>query len=327
MIFGFQIVLKADSSEYSFTMNYPETPDFLGMSPPPGPVLLASMFDIWASSRAKAHRGLSEPTEAVQRHMWSAFSAWCIRTQVDPVALTVAELVAYLQSRVGSAPESELTPRYAWRLVTLIDRVIDHWASGQGRAPSRAVAELLKSDPELKHANAESQEPLLEYLSDSEDRTLVSFLKSTVSPDSNPDSGLRWQDIRNRACVALQRGAGLTSLEIRKLKVESVYAKPDSTKVPWKVRAPATGSVRAHDAPVAAWAQPLLAYWMRLRTELEIPGEWLFPATKIGKPWSKVSLYGAVNEVFESAGLVGLKGGSYPCRLWRILSRQAVLPS
>lgn len=125
--------------------------------------------------------------------MWTAFSTWCIRTRVDPVALTVAELVAYLQSRQGTVPESELTPRYAWRLANLIDRVINYWAMVQGRAPNRAKDDLLEADPALKHANAENMEPSPEYLSDSEDRTLVSFLESSVprdSGDSNAQGGI-----------------------------------------------------------------------------------------------------------------------------------------
>lgn len=301
-------------------MNSSGTPPTAGTESLPGPVLLASIFDDWVASRTKPHRGLSEPTAAVQRSMWTAFSTWCVRTRVNPVALTVAELVAYLQSRQGTAPASELTPRYAWRLVNLIDRVINYWATVQGRAPNRAADELLDSDPVIQHANAENMDPTVEYMTDSEDRTLVSFLESSVprdSGDSNPDSGilqLRWQDIRNRTGVAMQRGAGLTPLEIRMLKVEAVVMDRDHIKGLWKVRAPATGSVQEHDAPVAKWAQPLLAYWMQLRTEMGIPGEWLFPSTKSGRQWGKTAQFEAVQEVFESAGLIGLKGGSYRLR-------------
>lgn len=298
-------------------MNFNETPELPGMESLPGPVLLASVFDSWATTRAKTVRGLSEPTEAVLRAMWTAFSAWCIRTQVDPVALTADELAAYIQSRVGTE-ESHLTPRYAWRLVTLIDQVAKHLASKQGRAPNRAAAELLEKDPGLKHANAKHKEPSPEYLTDSEDQILVSFFKSTVPPDS-PDSDsailqLRWQDIRNRTSVALQRGAGLTPLEIRTLKLDSVHFERGLDMAPWKVRVPATESARAHDAPLTPWAQSLLAYWMRVRTELGIPGDWLFPSTRAGKPWGKTAQFNAVAEVIAEAGLVGLKGGSYRLR-------------
>lgn len=271
-----------------------------------------SLFDAWASSRNSVSRGLSEPTEAVQRAMWMAFGAWCIRNNIDTAKLTANELGKYLRSREGSVPASELTPRYAWRLVNLIGRVLDFSASKQGRAPNRAAAELFESDSELKHANAEAMEPTPDYLSDSQDRTLVSFLEASVPKDSS--TALLWQTIRNRTGVALQRGAGLTPLEIRMLKVSSVFFDLDTTRGPWKVRAPATGSVQAHDAPVARWARPLLTYWMQLRTELGIPGDWLLPSTKSGKPWGKTAQFDSVADVFESAGLTGLKGGSYRLR-------------
>ena len=272
----------------------------------------ASLFDAWASSRNSVSRGLSEPTEAVQRAMWTAFGTWCIRNDIDPAELTAIELGKYLRSREGSVPTSELTPRYAWRLVNLIDRVLNFTASKQGRALNRAAVELFESDSDIKHANAEAMEPLPDYLSDSQDWGLVTFLEASVPKDST--AAVVWQTIRNRAGVALQRGGGLTPLEIRMLKVSSVFLDLDTTRGPWKVRAPATGSVQAHDAPVARWARPLLTYWMQLRTELGIPGDWLFPSTKAGKPWGKTAQFDSVADVFESAGLTGLKGGSYRLR-------------
>lgn len=271
-----------------------------------------SLFDAWASSRTSVSRGLSEPTEAVQRAMWSAFGTWCIRNNIDAAKLTAVDLGKYLRSREGSVPASELTPRYAWRLVSLIDRVLNFSAARQGRAPNRAAGELFESDSELKHANAESKEPLPDYLSDSQDRVLVAFLEASVPKDSTHCA--LWQTIRNRTGVALQRGAGLTPLEVRMLKVSSVFVDLDTTRGPWKVRAPASGSVQAHDAPVARWARPLLTYWMQLRTELGIPGDWLLPSTKSGKPWGKTAQFDSVADVFESAGLTGLKGGSYRLR-------------
>src|SRR5450830_557224 len=271
-----------------------------------------SFFGAWASSRTSVSRGLSEPTEAVQRAMWTAFSTWCIRNNIDAAKLTAVNLGKYLRSREGSVPASELTPRYAWRLVNLIDRVLNFAASKQGRAPNRAAAELMESDSELKHANAEAMERLPEYLSDAQDRALVAFLEASVPKDSS--TTVVWQTIRNRTGVALQRGAGLTPLEVRMLKVSSVFFDLDTTRGPWKVRAPATGSVQAHDAPLARWARPLLAYWMQLRTELGIPGDWLLPSTKSGEPWGKTAQFDSVADVFESAGLTGLKCGSYRLR-------------
>ncbi len=281
----------------------------------------ASESDPWASFAASLSRSLSDDTEAVQRAMWTAFRAWCDRQNIDPVTLDTAELESYLRSREGAVSASELTPRYTWRLVKLIGRVINHSAAVQGRAPNRATSRFLDSNPDIKHANTEKKDPVPEFLSDSQDRTLVSFLESSVpalgQSSADSDSAARdglWQVIRNRTGVALQRGAGLTPLELRMLRVDSVFVDPDPAKGPWKVRAPATGSVQSHDAPVARWARPLLTYWIQLRAELGIPCDWLLPSTRSGKPWGKTAHFDSVADVFESAGLKGLKGGSYRLR-------------
>jgi hypothetical protein len=247
--------------------------------------------------------------------MWTAFAAWCIRNHIDPATLTATELDAYLRSREGTATASELTPRYAWRLVRLIGLIAAFMASEQGLAPNNAAAELLRSNRTLRFANDDRDDPLPECLTDSEDRALVSFLESSV-PRSGRDSGLRWQDVRNRTAVALPRGAGLTPLEIRTVRVLDVFVDSDARKGAWKVRAPATGSVSEHDAPVARWARPLLTAWLRMRAELEVPGDWLFPATRTGKPWSKTAQFDGCAEVLAAAGLTGSSatGGGYKLR-------------
>ena len=122
----------------------------------------------------------------------------------------------------------------------------------------------------------------------------------------------RWQQVRNHALVALLRGAGLTPLEARELTLASISS--DATGAAWKIKAPATGAVKAHDAPLARWARGLIQFWMQLRDELEIPGAWLLPSTKSGKPLSKTSTFNAVEDVLDASGLSGFKGGGYVLR-------------
>lgn len=274
--------------------------------------LSISYFDTWLSSTNAP--AFAEDTEAVQRAMWTAFASWCAQHRVDPASVTANELEQYLRSRDGSISTSSLAPRYAWRLVMLIDRVINHLTTGQGRAPNRAAAELLENNPNLKFANAGLQDQLPEILSESQSRTLVSYLQDSTRIESDSESAFamkEWQRIRNRAGVALQLGAGLTPLEIRMLKVSSVISDPQG---PWKVRAPASARVQVHEAPVARWARGILVNWIRVRSELGIPGEWLLPSTKSGKPWGKTAHFDSVASVLEDAGLKGFKGGSYRLR-------------
>jgi site-specific recombinase XerD len=292
-------------------------------SPSLGPELAkassaTSVFDAWLASSSGPIRGLSEDTESVQRAMWNAFEIWCGKHKIAVATLTGSDLHAYLQSREGLVPASELTPRYAWRLVTLVDRICNHLASVQGRGANHAAAALLESLPDIKHANAESLEPVPQALTKAQDRMLVEYLESYVPNDPKAllqlQSKIAWQDLRNHVGVALQRGAGLTPLEIRTLTVDAVFIDQDPLKGPWKVRAPATGSSPAHDAPLARWARPLLTYWLQCRREMNIAGDWLLPSTKTGKPWGKTAHFEAVSSVFESAGMLGLKGGSYRLR-------------
>ena len=296
-------------------MNTPSSPLNDADSVASGP---KSAFDAWIASSSAPVRGLSEDTESVQRAMWNAFEVWCLEHQVSIATLSSDELHAYLQSRQGLVPASELTPRYAWRLVNLVDRVCNHLASVQGRGPNHAAAALLESLPAVKHANADSLEPIPQVLTDEQDRMLVAHLESYLPEDPKAllqlQSALGWQDLRNRVGVALQRGGGLTPLEIRTLTLASVFVDPDPSKGPFKVRVPATGSSPAHDAPLARWARPLLTSWLQCRRELNFPGDWLLPSTRTGKPWGKTAHFEAVSRVFESAGILGLKGGSYCLR-------------
>ena len=279
-----------------------------------GPIDSLNAYDRWVA-RAQTDRGLNDASLAVQRAMWVAFAAWCIRNRIDPVTLTAEELEAFLKSREGTAQASELTARHAWRLVRLIGQVLAFMASEQGLAANGAATELLKRSRRLRMANDNAADPLPEALTDAEDRALTSFLQASV-PRSGKNSGLRWQDIRNRAFVALQRGAGMTPLEIRTVRIRDVFVDPDPGKGAWKVRAPATGSVSEHDAPVAKWGRALLEAWRHMRAELEIPGEWLFPATRTGKPLSKTAQFEGCAEVLAAAGLTGpsATGGGYKLR-------------
>ena len=58
----------------------------------------------------------------------------------------------------------------------------------------------------------------------------------------------------------------------------------------------------------------LLQHWLRVRAEVGIEGEFLFPSTRSGKPWSKLSHYKCARQVLEDAGLDSSEGGSFRLR-------------
>ena len=88
-----------------------------------------------------------------------------------------------------------------------------------------------------------------------------------------------------------------------------------SPPLPRRLRVPASASAPAHETPVAAWAAQLLQSWLDLRAALAVPGDWLFPSTRSGKPWGKVAQYEAARAVLAEAGITNLReGGSFRLR-------------
>jgi len=239
-------------------------------------------------------------------HMWNSFAQWAVVEGIALEELDDRALEAFLLSRPG---RDDLSDRYAWRFLRLIERVAAVSDDTRDRI-ARAVAKTLHAHPQWQHANAAEREPPLDALSPEDARQLVSFLSGVrrAGVDST------WQDIRNRAATGLMLGAGLTPGEIRSLTLDAVVQGGGrSLQTPWKLR---VGTGRAmRETPIASWAGQLLRFWLDVRAEQAIPGAHVFPSTRrSGKAWGKVAQYLATKEVLEAAGLTSLDGGSYRLR-------------
>ena len=132
----------------------------------------------WLKESGLAGQLQGKSSAAVYDHMWTAFTICAVGKGVGMVTLTASDLDAYLQSRGGSA---DLTDRYAWRLLRLIDRVLVHHASTHDTVANRAAAELLAATPHLRYANNADTKPLPDLLAASEAKRLVTYL-SAVRP-------------------------------------------------------------------------------------------------------------------------------------------------
>lgn len=242
----------------------------------------------WLSDSEKTGRLQRESSAEVYEHMWSAFTAWAVGNSVALAEIRSSDLAAYLASR-GST--GELSSRYSWRFLRLVDRVLAHDSRAGGLAENKAAVELMSESPDIRFANAPGTEPLPVFLSASEAKRLVTYL-SAVRP-GRAASGQPRQDVRNRAAVGLMLGTGITPGEVRALELASVVIEGGSAKqVPWKLRVAGNGSTPSRETPVASWAGQLLRYWLVVRAEQSIPGSMLFPSTKrTGKPWGKVAQY------------------------------------
>ena len=278
-------------------------------------------FEAWLAHQRELGLLKREGSVAVYRDMWEAFSAWCLGQSpvVSLSSLGLADLDAFQAARFGrKTTDLSLTPRYALRLMRLIDRVLHHHAAENDLTPNTAAADWISIYPEVRFADAAHADPLPEYLSVAEARQLIAFVSAArprqgIARDAH--ASMTWQEVRNRTSVALQLGAGLTPGDVRELTLDSPVAQGGRVRGrPWKVHVPGDGNSQARETPVAPWAGELLQHWLTVRAEAGIAGHYLFPSTRTGKQWQKPSQYECARRVLAEAGVDSHEGGSFRLR-------------
>ncbi|MDZ5458648.1 tyrosine-type recombinase/integrase [Azohydromonas lata] len=264
----------------------------------------------WLRASQQAGQVRRDSSASVYEAMWTALAQWCVGRGIALDEITAADLDAYIASRGGF---DELSARYALRLLRLVERVMEHRRLTRGAPVNRAATELIASRAEVRFAGSHGRDPLPDVLSATEAKRLVVYLC-----DSRPLGGgaSYWQDLRNRASVALMLGAGLTPGDVRALTLEGVICEGGPVAgLPWKLRLPGNGNSPARETPMAPWAARLLAAWLQVRSQQRIPGPMCFPSTKTsGKAWGKVAQYTAARTVLLAAGIEDVEGGSYKLR-------------
>ena len=317
--------------------------------PPDIPGYLAA-FEAWLSTQKHEGTLRELSSVAVYRSMWGALAAWCVDRGLHLDRLQEDHFNAYLQSRGGI---DALTPRHAWRLLTLANAVLAQRADQAALPRNTAAHHLLMARTDWRYANAADKTPLPEHLDTAAARRLVTWL---LQPSSDPLASAApaqaWQPLRNRAAVALQLGAGLTPGDIRAATIDGVLSRTqpnptagsmvaelahgsagdggdgdgrdneqgnmsgatDVADLPWLIRLPAHGATLAREAPIAPWAGGLLQMWLKTRCAIGIGGPILFPSTRSGRCWGKVSQYGTAKAVLAAAGLPDSEGGSFRLR-------------
>lgn len=281
-------------------------------------------FERWLEDRRLAGFLRQPGSVRVYRDMWEAFTTWSLG-QSPPVtlaSLAATDLQAFQAARFGlKSTDLSLSPRYALRLMRLIDRVLAHQAAQTGEPANRAAAQWLDDHPQVRYAEAATEDPLPESLSVAEAKQLITFLSlarprpGLSAARRDAQGALSWQTVRNCVAVGLQLGAGLSPGDVRALSLDAPRTEGGRVRGrPWKLAVPGNGNSPARETPVAPWAAELLHHWLQVRAEAGIPGIHLFPATRTGKPWSKDSQYRAARAVLEDAGIDSADGGSFRLR-------------
>jgi integrase len=304
-----------------------------GGSPESVLVEMSTWFEAWVAESNELKQLTRTASEEVYRAIWTSFTKWCVgRTpSVHLLTVTALDLQSYLTSRsgktdptargthgrAGKAEAADLSPIHQWRVLSLVDRVLAFAARRLDVEKNHAAANLIRSTEAVRLANVTTKGSPPEYLSPVDAKTLVIYL-SEIRPRARDAGQLqRWQDLRDRASVGLQLGAGLTPGDVRAMKLAGVVIDGGRTKgVPWKLLVPPNGNTQARETPLAGWAGQLLRYWLQVRAELAVPTDWLFVATKSGKPWGKDSQYGCSRDVLETVfpGEHKSEGGSFRLR-------------
>ncbi|SFQ34805.1 tyrosine-type recombinase/integrase [Variovorax sp. 770b2] len=278
-------------------------------------------FNAWLADQRAAGLLRLDGSVSLYEDMWQTFEGWCLGQ--SPVVtlsnLDLADLQAFQAARFGrKAADLSLTHRYALRLTRLIDRVLRHHAARTAITVNTAASDWITANPEVRFAGAAHADPKPEYLSTSEARLMIAFLSAArPRPGAlrHAREALTWQDVRNRASVALQLGAGLTPGDVRALTLDAPVAQGGRVRERlWKLQVPGNGNSPARETPMAPWAAELLQHWLTVRAEAGISGSYLFPSSRTGNQWRKASQHECASRVLEEAGVDSREGGSFRLR-------------
>lgn len=239
-------------------------------------------FKAWIESEKGSIK--MESSREIYRSIWMSFASWVGRDE-QLLRITSEKVAAYLESRAAAAAaagtdadrdeaveviQGRLTLRYQARVARLIEKVMEHHASKTGveLGELSPVQALMKANPELGAAMLRdaNNEPDLDYLNEDEHQRLKNFLIDECAKDLDADREVEWADMRDRASMALQLGAGLTPNDIRELTLDEVNTKKGSKASSGDgvryIRVPKNGKLSERNVKVDPWAARILDAWV-----------------------------------------------------------------
>ena len=199
-----------------------------------------------STSTARALRPLRADSAEVYRKIWGAFARYCAQRSISLENLDGADLDSFIASRGNAA---EVSARYAWRVLSLVGKVTCFDAERQGITRNSAAETVLQNGL-YRHANAGSQDSLPGFLTAAESERVMIYVTQTIS--ESQARSVSWNEVRNRAAVAVQLGAGLTPGDVRALRIEGVGIDGgDDVNLLGKISLPGNGNSPARETPIA----------------------------------------------------------------------------
>ncbi len=277
---------------------------------------LCALFDEFVAARAeagaheRAQRPWRDSSIAMYRAAWGPFAQYCADRRLELANVTSADLEGFLAQRSVRRPmrdrptrTAQLDGRYAYRLLSLIDKLAAFDAAQRPGTPANTAAQEL-IQREYKSVNYRDRDPLPRFLDKAERTRLVGVLTLPIGSDG-AGAPRTWLELRDNAAVAVQLGGGLAPGEVRRLQVQHI-TRSDGT-LPWRLEVGGSGNAPARHALLAEWAGRVLADWLAERARLALRGAWVF-CTEQGAQWAKNTCDKASDGVLRRAGVSADEG-------------------
>lgn len=251
---------------------------------------------------------LSDNSNETYRALWRPVVAFCGALELGLQQLGIDELRLLIDKRRGeSASKRQLTPRYAWRLLRLIDDVIVFDARERGVEPNRAARELIRLD--YRFANARNNDALPDTLSRAEfDRFLEHAIRLWPKQPAVATGSGDWLEARTIALFSVVLGAGLTPREAADLQLENVRCNDHGD--PERLRIQAQGRKPAREVPIEGWSARTLMGWLQVRERgIEGKSALVFPPARGTEALDNTSLNLAYHKLMRQCDISELSRG------------------
>lgn len=252
--------------------------------------------EIWLTSPELAFtswtngKRYKDSSKKVVMSMFGKLMRWLRARDIQLVHCDSAHLKDFLD-------EERLTKQHRHRYVRLLERVFDHLLSlgilnEQSHNPGRIAA---------KRKVGRGHNDPTQFLSRQERTLVMRAIGKEIPVEQRLD---RWQEIRDRALVAVVLGGGVKVGQVKWMTVNCI-----DVAVGWVEKRSGGFGGEKHRARLAPWALSALLRWLDVRAQLDLPGNALFPGGAVGPrrppgaPMHAVSVFRRVHAFLADVGV------------------------